>query len=198
MNSSLHGAHSSRRVIKLGGSLLTKAGIFDRLTAWMAAQSPAVNAMLVGGGKAADWWRLLDRQHGLDPELTHALAIATMTDNARVAVKQIAEAIWVESIRDPRLATAPVLAVFNATQVLGELEQTVSRSRLPRSWDVSADSIAVWIALAWQADELVLLKACDPPSDRSTWVAQEYVDPYFQTLDYPIERLRCFNLATQG
>ena len=107
-------------------------------------------------------------------------------------------AIWVESLADAPLVEVPVLAVLDATKVLQEMEQAKCRARLPRSWDVTADSIAAWIALAWQAEELVLLKSCDPPPDRSTWIRSGYVDEYFPTLDFPTERFRCHNLATYG
>ena len=76
-----------------------------------------------------------------------------------VTDRQQARSCW-------RLERAAVLAV---DPFLRDEERSAGpRNRLPRSWDVTGDSIAAWIAGRWPAEELVLVKSRDIPTGDST------------------------------
>ena len=181
-----------RRVVKWGGSLLGQPGIFARFESWLATRPRATTLVVVGGGQAVDWWRALDAAHGLDPELMHTLALGTMTANARVVRSQLKDAGWVEQVGE----RAPELGVLNPLTALAALELEVEA--LPRSWDVTSDSIAAWIALHWQADELVLLKSGDPPPEVARWSQLGFVDAHFSSVGYPPAKVSAWNFNTEA
>ncbi len=51
------------RIIKLGGSLLTRSDWPSNLIAWVEKQVPMRNIVLVGGGLPADAVRAFDKAH---------------------------------------------------------------------------------------------------------------------------------------
>ena len=67
---------------------------------------------------------------------------------------------------------------------------------LPRSWQVTGDSIAARIAECLGADELVLLKSTDPPSTPSRRIASRLglVDGFFGEATDRLRRIRFVNL----
>ena len=53
---------------------------------------------------------------------------------------------------------------------------------LPRSWEVTSDTLALQVVRRWQLGRLILLKSATPPED---WIDQEscpIVDAYFRHL----------------
>jgi 5-(aminomethyl)-3-furanmethanol phosphate kinase len=144
------------RVIKLGGSLLDWpdwAGQFHR---WLAAQSPAANVLVVGGGAIVDALRELDRASPLSAETAHWLAVRAMNLTAAVAAELLGD--------------VPGLEVLDVESFLREDQHNADA--LPCGWHVTSDSIAARVATARKAGELVLLKSA-LPADR------DYVDAHF-------------------
>lgn len=171
------------RVIKIGGSLLDKAGLPEAIERWAAdveSQVPALNVWLVGGGAAVDVIRDLDAQHRLPPELTHWASIRMMDINARLLglhfldwpkVDRLAEIVSHRS--QPANDEDLVLATGQATNLLiqpssiiRELESLAVGTdiTLPASWEVTSDSIAAWLGIKLNAIEVVLLKSCNVPN----------------------------------
>ena len=68
----------SKRVIKLGGSLLDAADGPTRFAVGWHRQPPMRNVLIVGGGALADAVRRWDRIHRLSPSDAHWLAIGVM------------------------------------------------------------------------------------------------------------------------
>ncbi len=67
-----------RRVIKVGGSLLSSPNLPDSLTRWIERQGVAENLVVVGGGELVDAIRKLDQIRPSDPVKTHWRCIELM------------------------------------------------------------------------------------------------------------------------
>ena len=77
--------HLQKRVIKLGGSLLNDAQVFQRFEAWLAEQPRAVNVVIVGGGAIVDAVRQLDQEHNCDPRGMHWRCIGLLSTTFELA-----------------------------------------------------------------------------------------------------------------
>jgi aspartokinase-like uncharacterized kinase len=156
------------RIIKLGGSLLGLPAWPRHLLAWLGEQPPMRDVLIVGGGALADAIR--QTAASLDEETAHWQCIDALAANADRAAELLS--------RDyDRVATAATLAslrlagsygrltVFNPKPFLQTEEASLRGTPLPHTWAATSDSIAARMAFGADADELVLLKSCDPPGD---------------------------------
>lgn len=190
-----------RRVIKLGGSLLEYGDLLIELRRWLAAQSPAHNLLVVGGGAMADAVRQADQLHGLGESAAHWLCVRAMAVNSRLVAALVPEAIWTTTWNDADTAHRQAnLAIVDPWHFLHEEEPRSAVTPLPQSWDATSDSIAAQVAVVWCAAELVLLKSALPPEVGSlaSASAASYVDRYFPTVGEGIPRIRCVNLRERA
>ncbi len=177
-----------RRVIKLGGSLLSNEDWPKRFAAWLARQSAACNLLVVGGGSLADVIRAADETHRLGDDAAHWLAVKAMSIQAEIArtllpdcAGMIAELAKLQRLAEPGLFVAEPWSLLQQDENARD-ENDLDGGTLPHSWDVTSDSIAARIAQVWEADELVLLKAGWPQAarDDAEALAEEgYVDRHF-------------------
>ncbi len=154
-------------VVKIGGSLLRQAPPRP-LLAHLAALAPVV--LVPGGGALADAVRDAQPHLGLSDKAAHAMALLSM--------EQMAHAL------------ADLEPEFVPCRTLGQLTQPRSRAALwfpaqvtlatgdiAESWDVTSDSLALWLAKRLEAPRLVLLKApgapvpATPPADTAAFSA---------------------------
>jgi len=201
---------------KLGGSLLDLPDLGARIARVIESDSKSRPLIVVGGGRAADVIRDWDRIHRLGDERAHWLALRAMglneslvvelvTDAVLIASRNEAETAWNDG-RIPIVRSEDFLRREEAAIVLENREFAVSRlpgasessdeqmrraspiatAPLPRTWDVTSDSIAAWIALRWPAERLVLLKSVDAPSGFAPGnCAEDGVDPFFSRVVAP-------------
>jgi len=138
-------------VVKVGGGLARDPAA---LRAWCAqlADCGARHPLLVvpGGGAFADAVRAHDRRFGLRDESAHWMAILAMDQFGWALADLVPGALL-------RLDLAPVRR--GAVSILLPYALLRERNPLPASWDVTADSIAAWVAGAAGAARLVLVKA---------------------------------------
>ena len=115
-------------------------------------------------------------------------AAAILEGSRVVATRQEARAVW----------DAGQIAILDAAEFT-DAEERASQHVLPRSWSVTSDSIAAYIALHWPADELVLLKsaALSPICDLETAVERGLVDGYFPNLAGRFASIRWCNLREE-
>jgi len=185
------------RVVKLGGSLLERNDLPERMTRWLAQQPPALTVLLVGGGRLADVIRDYDQQRGLPSELAHAWAIETMRLNAEFVASWLRPSRmawdWNQVFRDDD----PRSWILLQPLALLRREQGRLKLDLPASWDVTSDSLAAATAEALCAAELVLFKSGLPGSSgpESAGFPRDYVDPYFPRAAARLARVRCVHLA---
>ena len=76
---------------------------------------------------------------------------------------------------------------------------SASNAPLPENWSTTTDSIAMWVGLLCDADEVVLLKSCtvSPKDDLRAWVANGVVDPACEVLASLEKKLRVEQLPVQ-
>lgn len=147
---------------------------------------PAQWLVVVGGGTVVDAVRDWDHIHSLTPQDSHQLALAGMQVTARLVARLMdwpilefpaAGAIGCGKIRPPepdladpmatRLDTANWLRTAASFGVERPLVVDLAAAaavdrRLPESWDVTSDSLALWLAAQVGARRLMLLKAVSP------------------------------------
>jgi aspartokinase-like uncharacterized kinase len=194
-------------VYKLGGSLLTLGDLDRRLTSLIkrrlplqSAASPSLDrALLVGGGQSADVVRSWDRRHKLGAERSHNLALAAMALNAHFVHALLHGSELVAKKSSIRTACARgAIAVVDPPAALDEAERR-SGELLPRSWDVTSDSIAAFLAIRWRAAALVLVKSTPRPVGQSPAAAARrgMVDQYFPQLAERIPVVAWANLRSK-
>lgn len=178
---------------KLGGSLLQQVELPGRLLALFEAHPATRFAVLTGGGQAADLVRDWADRFSLNDIASHELAIAAMDLNCELLRRLFPD--WpLAASRDEwahacDTSTHPTL--LSPTAFL-ESEETLAGEEVPRSWDMTSDSLAAWLAGRLGCNELWLLKSCPvPPADDPV----DAVDPMFHsTLPHGII-VRWCNLA---
>jgi 5-(aminomethyl)-3-furanmethanol phosphate kinase len=161
-------------VVKLGGSLAADPS----LEHWLHELGRSRSARFVvvpGGGPFADAVRAAQRRWRFSDEVAHAMAIGAMEQFGRM-------------LCGIELGSAPCSALHQIEQAWsgGRLPvwlpgQSMQRERqLPRTWDVTSDTIAAWLADALGAAGLLLVKSCNlpgAPSDPVALAAAGIVDP---------------------
>jgi len=181
-------------LFKIGGSLLERPGLAERILGVLSLRSGSRPLLLVGGGLAADAVRRWDAIHHLGDEAAHWLAIRAMGLNERLLERLLPDAAVVSNRNEAAETWAgnrlPILSAFEFLQA----EERETPHRLPRSWDVTSDSLAAWIVGCWPADELVLVKSCDPPE--SPAVSADAVDRRFPQLAAEIPQIGWVNLRS--
>src|SRR5271165_1401385 len=136
-------------VVKLGGSYAFSAALGDWLEI-LACNAGRV-VLVPGGGPFADAVRQAQPKMGFDDAAAHHMALLAMEQYGRTLVSlngTLALASSAVAIR--RLISAQKIPVWAPTRmVLGSID-------IPRSWDVTSDSLAAWLARRLRAQRLLL------------------------------------------
>lgn len=149
--------HSPFIVIKVGGSLLSLPDLSMRLQ-WLLNQVPRVRPLfLAGGGRIVDEIRNWDATFSLGEETSHVLAMDALHVTAGLLAHVIPSGRLVENREE-----AESCWLRGEVPVLQNL--TAHSGDLPRTWNVTSDSLAAEVAKCWLADELWLLKSADLPA----------------------------------
>jgi len=141
-------------VVKVGGSLLAHGPVLDGvIEAIVDAARDTRAAIVPGGGPFADTVRAIGRQHSLDDDTAHWMAVLAMDQYAHLLAGRYATLVLAESGPQVQAALAsgrvPVIAPYRWLR---------DADPLPHSWDVTSDSISAWLAGALGATRLVLVK----------------------------------------
>ncbi|MDQ0504496.1 amino acid kinase family protein [Xanthobacter agilis] len=166
-------------VVKLGGSLMREAPprvLLERL-------APLAGLVLVpGGGVFADAVRDAQPRLGFSDGAAHRMALLAMEQTACM-LQDLAPGLRGARTLAGLAAAGPGAAVwFPAALLTGHLE-------IAESWDVTSDSLALWLAGALGAPRLLLVKAegaAVPPrsgtraEDVATWSRLGLVDGAFE------------------
>jgi len=145
-------------VVKLGGSYAFSSD----LPGWLAAiASNAGDIVLVpGGGPFADAVRSAQPRMGFDDDAAHHMALLGMDQYGRALAalnKRFTPAASIAGIR--RALRAGNVPVWSPT------EMVLKRNDIPRSWEVTSDGLAAWLACRIGARRVLLIKHVDPPPD---------------------------------
>ncbi len=161
-------------IVKLGGSLAGSA----ELSAWIAALDcyPAPLLIVPGGGAFADTVRAMQKSLAFDDTAAHHMALVAMQQYG-IALA----ALW------PRLVSVATPAAIRRALRLRQVAcwnpvPMALAAPLPKSWDITSDTLAAWLAGALKAAQLLLIKSCDPQPSFETaadLAAVDLVDPLF-------------------
>jgi aspartokinase-like uncharacterized kinase len=160
-------------VVKLGGSLAAAAQL-PRLLDELARLPGLVIAP--GGGPFADAVRRAQKERGFDDAAAHDMALLAMAQFGRMLAAQAgfraargAGRIAAALARDP--SHPPLVWLPDPATDAPDVE---------RSWRITGDSLALWLAHRLGARRLVLLKSCPiPTTDLQTLAAAGIVDEVF-------------------
>ncbi len=169
------------RVVKLGGSLLTDSVRLRALLADCVTNTPT--AIVPGGGPFADAVRAAQAALGFDDALAHRLALDAMGRMAEIFCHL-----------EPRLTVASSLGAVADTLAEGRAivwdpaALKAGCPGIPESWEVTSDSLALWLATRLGAQSCILEKSAPvPTADPQALAAAGLVDaafPHFAAL-YP-------------
>ncbi len=159
-------------VVKLGGSLIEHGALAQLLA--IAERHSAVVAP--GGGRFADAVREAQARLGFSDAAAHQMAILAMEQVSHLLLD-----------RAPGFSACASRADFEASSGRPALwlpRRMASSAPLPASWDVTSDSLALWLAGALGARKLVLVKAAEAPatSAPAEWARAGLVDGHFPRL----------------
>lgn len=157
------------KVVKVGGSLLDRAGKVLELLAYQKA------LIVPGGGVFADAVRELYSSGRVGDREAHFMAIIAMD----------AYGLWLE-----RKCVIPASAspYCELPAILLPYRFIMENDELPHSWEVTSDSIAYFIGAKLKADEVVLLKSVEfavggrVPAGELREMKQDVVDSYLPEL----------------
>jgi aspartokinase-like uncharacterized kinase len=160
------------RVVKLGGSLYH----WDRLPDCLSRLADRAVTIVPGGGPFADQVRQAQRDWRFDDATAHAMAVLGMAQFGRMLAGL-----------EPRLTVAETLP-----ELLGETSRgrsaiwlpalaELNDGNCPASWNVTSDSLALWLAIRIEASDLTLVKSVDS-CESTDWLELSrhgIVDPAF-------------------
>ncbi|MBX6313928.1 MAG: uridylate kinase [Isosphaeraceae bacterium] len=183
-------------VLKVGGSLLDWPDLPRSLRRYLADRQRDRLVLIVGGGRAADWVRDLDRWHGLGEECSHELALRALDLTAYLLAALVPGLEVVTRLEEVAPAWATSLIPILAPRLVLEADDRKSVDPLPHTWEVTTDAIAARIAARLDADELVLLKSTPlpPGTDRAGAARLGLVDPAFGRASRTLRRVTYLNL----
>lgn len=163
-------------VVKIGGSLAAS----ESLLAWLDALTcyGSGNVTIVpGGGPFADQVRSMQRCWRFSDRAAHHMALLSMEQYGLMMCDLRQELLPVRTVQDVQHAVNCARAgVWMPTTM------TLRESSLPVSWDLSADSLAAWLAHALGAQGLLVVKAVPLGTNEvscAQLTAQRTVDPLF-------------------
>jgi aspartokinase-like uncharacterized kinase len=151
-------------IVKVGGSLALYPEKLRALCAKLSEISKKHRLIVVpGGGEFADVVRDLDKRFNLSCETSHRMAILGMDQYGFLLSELIHNSSIVNQLENlQKVLDSPKLPVFLPSNLL------LSEDPLENSWDVTSDSIAVYIAGRLQVRKVLLVTdvdgvyTCDP------------------------------------
>jgi len=164
------------KVIKLGGSL------FDtpELRQWLqllektSQQEPVL--IVPGGGPFADEVRHAQRLHGFSDHTAHHMAILAMAQFGLLLMDLAAKI-------EPFYYSKPLSTFENGLYVWLPDREILNAAELPHSWDISSDSLALWLSQQLNASELFIIKRTTVVSSRiDSLIEQGILDDGFKAL----------------
>lgn len=166
-------------VVKLGGSLYNT----PELEAWLstlASHSDASPIVIVpGGGPFANQVREAQEHHHFNDATAHHMALLAMKQFGLMLIALEAKCQPFTSQKP-----LPLLSVWLPDDSL------LSESTLIPNWDLSSDSIALWLASKLNAKQLLLVKHVDTKTTSITQLTvNQVIDHHFSHLfkQFPIK-----------
>lgn len=141
--------------IKIGGSLIKKGVIrLAKICKIIQGLSKKYKIIIIaGGGQIADNIRTLQRQLKFSENTAHWLAIMAMDINSVILTEMNKKFKQVETIKEcKKISQSRFIPVFTPFKLLKKIDV------LPKTWQVTSDSIALFISHIFNSDFTILLK----------------------------------------
>ncbi|MBY0227500.1 MAG: uridylate kinase [Hyphomicrobium sp.] len=162
-------------VLKLGGSLLESG----RLTAVLDIVAKRKRPVIVvpGGGRFADQVRDAQAANGFDDASAHRLALFAMHQMANVIASRSRHFAPAATKEEIGMAGVNGLVPVWLPSTMAGADPTI-----PKSWDMTSDSLAAWLAGEVGAKDVALVKSCtvDPAATLDDVTATGIIDPLFR------------------
>jgi aspartokinase-like uncharacterized kinase len=165
------------KVVKLGGSLLALPEVLRQWLRVVAAGGGRI-VVVPGGGPFADAVRMLQGKLGYDDRAAHRMALLAMEQCGLLFAS-------LEPSLVPAASTAAIRSALRhgLVPVWMPSRAVANAEGIAESWDVTSDSLAVWLARELGAERLWLVKACPVPvQDPAQLAATGLVDAAFPRL----------------
>jgi len=174
-------------VIKIGGSLYDSSYLVDWLHAISECESQKI-IIVPGGGPFADLIREVDNHFNIDQCLAHNMAILAMQQYGYL-MKSLCPSLTLVDTQKKMNAcwsnrNVAIWEPFNMVRLYCDLE---------KSWNITSDSLAAWLAKYLSADQLLFIKSADITLTKCTLEnlsKESFIDPYLP------EYLAKMNLST--
>ncbi len=162
-------------VIKVGGSLASYPAVLRAMCAELTKNAERRKLLIVpGGGEFADTVRTADAKFGLNPQVSHKMAVLGMDQFGLLLSNLISRSRVAFS-----LSVVEGLSGSGHSVILLPSRLVFRARSLPSSWDVTSDSIAAYVAGRLSARKLILVTDVDgvfsanPKSDVRTDLVNE-------------------------
>ena len=142
-------------VIKIGGSLCNSKHLIEWLDALSEVNTQKI-IIVPGGGPFADQVRLVDQQYRLDQNIAHDMAVLGMQQFGYLMASLC-----------PKFCLAntqeQIHAYWDQKKVViwEPFEIVRSYCELEKTWTVTSDSLAAWLAKYLSVDRLLFVKSSD-------------------------------------
>jgi 5-(aminomethyl)-3-furanmethanol phosphate kinase len=161
-------------VVKLGGSLAQTSALAHWLAALATCNRPLV--IVPGGGVFADAVRSLQSQLSFDDVTAHHMALIAMQQYGLALLSMSDRLVFAET-------REAIFAALRAGKVAcwNPLPMSLA-DEIPKTWEMTSDSLAAWLAGKLEADNLLIVKSRDLPDDAITaahLAKAGVVDPLF-------------------
>ena len=138
------------RVVKLGGSLLETGKMFDCLKHIL--NSDVQTIAVCGGGEFSNLVRNVQKKWQFDDVAAHEMAILAMQQTA----------IMCQNLQHEFVIVASILKIKQHYFSIWSPDiKELNAGNIKSSWEITSDSLAAWLAIQLNADELVIVKSCD-------------------------------------
>ncbi|MGB7345983.1 MAG: hypothetical protein WBD20_17325 [Pirellulaceae bacterium] len=193
-----------RRVVKIGGSLLSRIDLQQDITGWFDRQTPAENIVIVGGGDLIEAVRQWDAIRPGEPSDVHWRCIDLLSTTYAMmgdwfpGWPQVGSAEVFDRCVDFGFSSShPTLVRVAAFYNPASLSCSPSKKSLPLDWRTTTDSIAVLLGNLSKADEVVLLKSCEVDASLNSLqlIASGIIDEAVPTIEQQFQTLRVERLV---
>jgi len=148
-------------VVKLGGSLYNSPHLPHWLKLISDLSTKHTIVIVPGGGPFADNVRKAQQCYKFDDSIAHHMAILAMAQFGLLLKGVLPES---HSLYFPHNTIMPNP---NSVSIWLPDASLLHQTELNHSWEVSSDSLALWLAQKLQAQQLILVKSCQVPNTYS-------------------------------
>ncbi len=148
-------------VIKIGGSLYNS----KQLVSWLNAINKCSDKKIIvvpGGGPFADQVRRADEKYSLNQDHAHHMAVMAMQQFSHL----LASLCPAMPLANSETKIHHLWNNVNAV-IWGPYEMVRDQCDLPNSWDITSDSLAVWLASIFKINNLLLVKSTKEVLERT-------------------------------